>query len=298
VLLMATHIASLSAGEIVKFIFTLLFLVGSISTIVNQLPALARANASYKHLAQISKELEAEQIQTVMPSGIIRPNDFESIEIKDIQFLYEQSGDGFRIGPFDFSINKGEVVFIYGGNGSGKTTFINTLMGVYACHSGEILFNAGKIENGQLAKYRANFAFVASDYYLFEELYGIEKVDLEMWDYYLDLFELTGLLTLEEKKLSTVNLSTGQRKRLALMVALQEHKPVLVLDEWAADQDPLFRKKFYTKILPILKSKGFTVIAITHDDRYYHCADRLFRMEEGLLVPEDVKIFQSSLLQK
>lgn len=297
VLVMATRIASLSASEIVKYIFTLLFLVGSISTIVTQLSGLTRANASYKHLEQIRKDLEGMQTPGDLSCSNIKPNDFLSIETRDIQFLYDQSTDGFRIGPFDFSIAKGEIVFIYGGNGSGKTTYINTIMGVLVSSSGDILFNTEKIENHSLEKYRRNFSFVASDYYLFDELYGIEEVDRKMWDYYLELFELNGLLTLEGKKLSTVKLSTGQRKRLALMVVLQEKKPVLVLDEWAADQDPLFRKKFYTKILPFLKSKGITIIAITHDDRYYHCADKLFRMEEGVLIQEDMKIFQNRTLE-
>jgi len=297
VLLFATHISSLPADAIIKFIFTLLFLVGSITTIVTQLPGLTRANASYKHLTQISKQLESIQAQTDVSSGSLLSNEFRSIEVKGIQFLYEKSGDGFKIGPFDFSISKGETVFIYGGNGSGKTTFINTLMGLYFSSSGQIQFNSKKIDNGSFAKYRSNFAFVASDFYLFEELYGIEEVDLKLWHYYLALFELNGLLTLDGKKLSTVNLSTGQRKRLALIVALLENKPVLILDEWAADQDPLFRKKFYTKILPILKSEGITIVAITHDDRYYSYADRLFRMEEGLLIQEDKRLFQTRVFQ-
>jgi putative ATP-binding cassette transporter len=296
VLLMATRIESLSAGEIVKYIFTLLFLVGSISTIVTQLSSLARATASYKHLTQICEDLENEQRSSYFSSDHSGLDTFIFLKMKDIEFLYEQSSDRFRIGSFDFSISRGEVVFIYGGNGSGKTTFINLLMGVYDLKTGQILYNDEIVKSRSLEKYRMNFSFVASDYYLFDELYGINEVDLEMWNYYLVLFELEGLLTLEGKKLSTVNLSTGQRKRLALIVALQEKKPILVLDEWAADQDPLFRKKFYLEILPFLKTKGFTIIAITHDDRYYYCADRLLHMEEGLLKNEDLKLFQNKVL--
>lgn len=289
VLLFSAKITSLPADAIIKFLFSLLFLVGSISTVVTQLPVLTRANASYRHISSISAELESMQVVNETDTPVPA---FSSLTAENISFVYPGSADGFSIGPFSFTIRKGEMVFIYGGNGSGKTTFINILMGVYPHSSGELLLNECKLTESDYPAYRRNFAFVASDYYLFEELYGVEEVDMESWGQYLDLFELTGHVTLTGRKFSTTKLSTGQRKRLALIAALMEKKPVLVLDEWAADQDPHFRKKFYNEVLPAIQNKGITIIAVTHDDRYYHCADRLFHMEEGLLIRDNIKQFQ------
>ena len=86
---------------------------------------------------------------------------------------------------------------------------------------------------------------------------------------------------------NTVDLSTGQRKRLALIVSLLEKRPILLLDEWAADQDPEFRRKFYFDLLPALHRAGVTVVVVTHDDRYLDEMDlpaRRLRMDEGRFV--------------
>ncbi|MBH9340157.1 cyclic peptide transporter, partial [Pseudomonas aeruginosa] len=85
---------------------------------------------------------------------------------------------------------------------------------------------------------------------------------------------------------STPDLSTGQRKRLALINAWLEERPVLVFDEWAADQDPAFRRVFYTELLPDLKRQGKTIIVISHDDRYFEMADQLIRLSAGKVVKE------------
>ena len=83
---------------------------------------------------------------------------------------------------------------------------------------------------------------------------------------------------------STTRLSRGQRKRLALVTAYLEDRPIYLFDEWAADQDPLFRRVFYQRLLPELKRRGKTVVAVTHDDRYFDAADQLIKLEEGKVV--------------
>ena len=161
-------------------------------------------------------------------------------------------------------------------------------LGLWLPSAGEIRLNGVRVNHDNYPAYRAAFAVVYSNFYLFDELLGLETFSREKWDYYIRLFELEGKVTLEGNKFSTTELSTGQRKRLALIAALMEEKPVLVIDEWAADQDPYFRRKFYTEIIPLLKKEGIAIIAITHDDRYYNCADKLYRMDYGKLVRESV----------
>jgi putative ATP-binding cassette transporter len=189
----------------------------------------------------------------------------------------------FSIGPIDMAVSRNETLFIYGSNGTGKTTLILSILGLLKPKEGETSFNGIRLTDDNYRVYRTLFGVVFNDFYLFEKLYGIGEVDGEKAVYYLSLFELDNKVSFANRAFSSRDLSTGQRKRLALVATLLENKPVIVLDEWAADQDPHFRKKFYTRILPILKAEGFTIIAITHDDKYYHCADRLYKMENGRL---------------
>ena len=173
------------------------------------------------------------------------------------------------------------MVFIAGGNGSGKTTLFKLLTGLYKPTRGSILVN-GKILSD--LEYRQLFSPIYSDFHLFEKLYGYQnKVDETKIEELIKLMGLEEKVNFTDFGFSSTSLSTGQRKRLALISALIEDKPILVLDEWAADQDPQFRKFFYHQILPDLKKKGTTIIAITHDDNYFDMADRLYKMAEGQL---------------
>jgi putative pyoverdin transport system ATP-binding/permease protein len=98
--------------------------------------------------------------------------------------------------------------------------------------------------------------------------------------------QLDRKVTVADGVFSTVELSQGQRKRLALVMTYLEDRPFYVFDEWAADQDPLFKELFYTVLLCDLKSRGKTVVVITHDDHYYHVADRCVRLEDGRIVED------------
>jgi putative ATP-binding cassette transporter len=208
---------------------------------------------------------------------------FTGISIDDLEFYYDLQNKAFGIGPISMDINQGDTIFIYGGNGSGKTTFVYTLLGLYTPTAGGILLNGAIVNHLNYAAYRSMFAVVFSNFFLFDDLACADNCDMEKFHRYLQMFELEGKVELQHGRFSTTDLSTGQRKRLALIAALMEEKPLLVLDEWAADQDPYFREKFYMDIVPLLKEEGITLIAITHDDKYYHCADKLFRMDYGKL---------------
>ncbi|NML37864.1 cyclic peptide export ABC transporter [Chitinophaga sp. G-6-1-13] len=290
VLLFFSLILHISAGNTVSFVFTLFYLLGSLETIMVLLPGIARAGVAAKHLTTLKQELESVQQQDPEEVVGFRKEDFQSIVVRNLEFQYGDKDRFFALGPVDLEVSRGEVIFIYGSNGSGKSTFLNTLLGLYQHVAGEIMLNGVQVTDGYHTAYRGLFSVVFSDFYLFNELYGVADFDQQQWEYYLSLFELEGKVTLKGRRLSTTDLSTGQRKRLALIVALMENKPILVMDEWAADQDPYFRKKFYTEIIPVLKGIGYTIIAITHDDKYYYCADRLFRMDYGKLCPETVEM--------
>lgn len=272
-------------GEIVSFVFTLLYLLGSIGAIVAILPLLMRARVASNQLMELKQDLEKIYQGPAAKRLYGFRESFEQISCKDLVFSYESTEESFTVGPISFTLQRGDITFIYGGNGSGKSTFLHTLIGLWQPSSGHVSVKDLPLSDTAYQEYRSLFAVVFADFYLFRD---VTHLNLEKWDTYLDLFEMQGKVKLEGHTLSTVDLSTGQRKRLALILALMKERPVLVLDEWAADQDPYFRKKFYTEILPYLKQEGITVIAITHDDRYYHVADALYKMEEGHLYAESI----------
>ena len=288
VLLFLSVALNIRISNTVSFVFTLLYLLGAIETIMVLLPGLMRARIAARHLMDLKEELEEANFNNPIPSTFLQSDDFDRINVKELEFSYESDDKPFSIGPVDMEIGKGEIVFIFGGNGSGKTTLVNALLGLCVPAAGEIQLNGVKVANHNYPVYRTLFAVVFSDFYLFNDLHWLQQLDQEKWDYYIRLFELEGKITITDRTFSTTDLSAGQRKRLALIAALMEDKPILVLDEWAADQDPYFRKKFYTEVLPELKRGGITIIAITHDDKYYHCADRLYKMDYGKLTEEQV----------
>jgi putative ATP-binding cassette transporter len=222
-----------------------------------------------------------ENIETL---DILNANSFASkISFENVRFEYSLKNE-FSVGPLNFFINPRDLIFISGNNGSGKTTIFKLLTGLYQPTSGNIIIDNQSVWPESIFYYRSLFAVVFSDFYLFKQLYGINSIDPEWTNTWLDRLQLTNKLKIINGKFSTLKLSTGQRKRLALFAALAEKKPILILDEWAADQDPGFRQYFYNSILPLIRAENITVIAITHDENYFHLADKRLHLENGVLV--------------
>lgn len=284
ILIYAGDLLNVSLGTVVSFVFVLLYLMGPIVSVMTIMPAMNRATVSLKKMSELKAALQKlgnnHHVQDIRDS---KYSNFSKLEINDFTFAF--GTDKFGVGPINLSVNRNEVVFIHGGNGAGKTTFINTILKLYDLDKGEVYIDGQLIPAESIDGIKAMFAPVFSDFYLFDGFYGIKNVDLKKAAYLLKVFELEDKVSIENDRFSTIDLSTGQRKRLALISALLENRPILVLDEWAADQDPHFRRKFYTEIIPMMaEQEDKTIIAITHDDRYYDLADKLLKMEYGQLV--------------
>ncbi|PIK73696.1 ATP-binding protein, partial [Methylobacterium frigidaeris] len=208
---------------------------------------------------------------------------FRRIVLDRATFSHHAAGgeSGFRVGPVDLTVERGVTLFLTGGNGSGKTTFIRLLIGLYPASSGVIRVDGAPVTAAALADYRNLFSVIFSDNHLFAELYGIQEIDAALADELFALLEMQHKSKLEDGRFTVTKLSGGQRKRLALIGSLLEKRPICVFDEWAADQDPHFREKFYRVVLPFLKDRGITVLAITHDDAYFDLADIHVDMKNG-----------------
>ena len=281
---------TLAGASIGKTVTALVFVIGACFGLVQSIPILSAANAAAANIERLEARLAAAaagiRVEDVQPA-----TRFDGIEMRNVVFSYvEKSTDSvFKVGPVDFTLRSGELVFITGGNGSGKSTFLKLLASLYKPDSGEITLDGILVTDRTREAYRQLTSAIFVDYHLFQRLYGIRDPDPVEVDRLLAQFQLLDKTHLVNGEFDTIDLSTGQRKRLALIVTLLEKRPILLLDEWAADQDPEFRRRFYYDLLPTLHRAGVTVVAITHDDRYLDEMDlpaRRLRMDEGRFVEE------------
>lgn len=281
---------ALGGLTLTKTTTALMFIVGACFGLVQSIPILLNANAAADRIEQLEIELQA-TASALDAAGSAAPSRFDAIEMTGIQFRYVDkfSEATFKIGPIDFSLHPGELVFITGGNGSGKSTFLRVLAGLYPPDSGQIRLNGQQINDETRDKYRSLMSAIFFDYHLFRKLYGIPDPEPAEVDQLLRQFRLDTKTGVTNGEFRTLDLSGGQRRRLALIVSLLEKRPILLLDEWTAEQDPEFRRKFYDELLPDLMRAGATVVVITHDDRYLnelHLPARRIHMDEGRIVEQ------------
>lgn len=281
----------LSGDIITKTTAAILFIVGPLENLVAAAPVLARANVAINNLQEMETRIDEETTkdQPATEEQINALSHFKQLTLNKVTFSYRDSkgNEGFPLGPVNLTVKRGETLFIIGGNGSGKSTVMRLLTGLYYPRSGQIRSDNTVIGHDNYQAYREQFSLIMADFHLFDRFYGLEDVQTEEVQRLIDYMHMGEIVTYRDGQFSNINLSTGQRKRLAMITTLLENKPICIFDEWPADQDPTFRRRFYTEILPQLKEQGKTVIAISHDDHYFHCADRILKMSEGKFVDYD-----------
>ncbi|EYF04581.1 cyclic peptide export ABC transporter [Chondromyces apiculatus] len=272
-----------------KLIAGILFVWGPLGGCTGGLPAYLRSNVALSAIDDLERKLD----EALEAGGGKATEDpwqgrlATALEAHEIRYSYGDGGDGgdgkaaFRIGPMSLRIAAGETVFIVGGNGSGKSTFLKNLTGLYRPRFGSLSVDGVPVTEANVAAYRELFSAIYSDFHLFSKVYGLTGVAEPKVHALIEQMQLQHKTSFAGDRFTRRDLSTGQRKRLAMIVTLLEDRPICVFDEWAADQDPEFRKYFYEELLPSLKQRGKTVLAVSHDDRYFHCADRVITLEYG-----------------
>jgi len=270
------------------YAIALLYLMTPLQVIMNMIPSIGRANVALNKVRELGFSLTSQGDENV--PEVSPPAPWRTLEFQSVTHTYFREGElnNFVIGPLDLSFVVGEMVFITGGNGMGKTTLAKLLTGLYIPEQGGIYLDGQSINsNEKRERYRQYFSVIFADFYLFNRLMGLPDRDLnDDAKKYLAQLKLSDKVSIQDRTLSTVDLSHGQRKRLALLTAYLEDRPIYLFDEWAADQDPYFKNIFYAQLLPDLKAKGKTIFVITHDDRYYHVADRIIKLEDGCVVSD------------
>jgi putative ATP-binding cassette transporter len=275
----------ISRDVLVSTVLIILYMRAPIDVIVQMIPGLNRATIAMQKVSQLGLWADGgDSWESDIPMAEVDPG-WSSLELVGVTHSYrrDQEESIFLLGPIDLRFEPGEVVFLVGGNGSGKTTLAKLILGLYSPESGEIRLDGRAVGDADREGYRQRFSAVFSDFHLFDSLLGLEgKPDLEQQvRTYLSKLHLETKVRVDKGALSTIELSQGQRKRLALLTAYLEDRPIYLFDEWAADQDPYFKGIFYLELLPELKARGKTVIVISHDDRYYRVADRVIKLDYG-----------------
>jgi putative ATP-binding cassette transporter len=280
-------VTDISLQTLTGYALTVLYISGPLQLLVSIIPSFGQATVSLKKIEELGVSLTDSDAHDGAPSP--EGAGWSRLELREVTHSYyrEREAAAFTLGPVSLSFEPGELVFLIGGNGSGKTTFAKLLCGLYIPEGGEIRLDGVPIDESNVDDYRQYFSVVFTEFHLFEQLLGLPDSGLDdVAREYLKRLHLDHKVEVKDGKLSTTELSYGQRKRLALLTAFLEDRPIYVFDEWAADQDPIFKDIFYNSILPELRGRGKQVIVITHDDRYFHLADRIIKLDYGQVVED------------
>ncbi|HEY8358011.1 MAG TPA: cyclic peptide export ABC transporter, partial [Ramlibacter sp.] len=276
---------------IYKIAAAALFCVGPVIGVFSVAHVYSRAEIGLVHVLELERQLALHAPVEDADAAPAAFAGFRTITLEDIRFQYvdETGRPGFTTGPWSLQLQRGELLFLRGGNGNGKSTALKLLCGLYRPASGRILVDDVTVEHATLPAYRELFSAIFTDFHLFDRLHGLEGQPGERVRELIERMQLTHKVSYTDGRFSTLDLSTGQRKRLAMIVAQLEDREIYVFDEWAADQDSHFRGVFYTELLPDLRARGKTVVVVTHDERFWHLGDRLVTLEQGQMTVAPVQ---------
>lgn len=272
------------------YVLTVLYLMGPLAGVMSSLAVFSRADVALRKIDSLGISLAGESDDR---NNTPVPATFSRLELSGIAHTYgsDQSDDKFVLGPINLTFRRGELVFVVGGNGSGKSTLAKIVTGLYPPEAGAVLLDGRPITDANRDNFRQLFSTVFADFHLFDSMLGIRSPDMDVQaQEYLSQLHLSHKVKIVNGRFSTTSLSTGQRKRLALLTAYLEDRPFYVFDEWAADQDPLFKEIFYRQLLPELKQRGKTVLVITHDDKYFDVADRILKLDYGQIMQTSAEL--------
>ncbi|HHY86855.1 MAG TPA: cyclic peptide export ABC transporter [Verrucomicrobia bacterium] len=284
ILFLLPAVAAVTTETLTGYVVTTLYLMGPLAGALNSISLFGRANVALDKIEKVGVSLAEHSTEECPLEISTRDAAFETLSLVNVihTYTHEKDDSHFVLGPINLRFRPGELVFLVGGNGSGKSTLAKIITGLYVPEAGEIRLDGERITDANRDDYRQLFSAVFADFYLFDNLLGLKDGNLDdQAAEYLEQLHLSHKVKVRDGVLSTTAVSQGQRKRLALLTAYLEDRPFYLFDEWASDQDPHFKNVFYTQLLPELKARGKTVLVISHDDKYFHTADRIIKLDYG-----------------
>ena len=282
-------VVTVSSEALTGYVVAVLYMMSPIWGIIGAMPTLERGQVALENIERLGVSLDSgpANVQPIELAGR-EAEILPIVQWNEVVFSYgEEKGveAPFALGPISLELHPGELVFVIGGNGSGKSTFVKVLAGLYQPSQGHVTLAGTMITDANREWYREHFSVVFSDFHVFKRVLGQSDSLVErLAPQYLRLLHMDQKVTVHDRAFSTLDLSQGQRKRLALVTAYLEDRPIYVFDEWAADQDPQYKEIFYKTLLPDLRERGKLVVVITHDDRYFHLGDQVIKLDDGKVV--------------
>lgn len=275
-----------TSESVIQITAVILFIIGPLSSVVAGIPAYTRSDIAIRNILKLESELDNLKSEPPIfnPQMFREFSGFNTLEFRDIEFHYydRNKESSFSVGPINLTLSRGETLFMIGGNGSGKSTLLKLITGLYRPSKGDILVDGKPVRGITVQEYRELYSAIFADFHLFEKLYGIRNWQPDVVADLIKEMQLTQKTAFENGQFQNINLSTGQRKRIAMIVSKLEDRDIYIFDEWAADQDPTFREYYYYTLLPELKRNGKTIIVVSHDDsKYFATADRIVKMDMG-----------------
>jgi len=281
-------VLGINSNNLRQTLFMVFYLLGPFSAIVRFFPDMTNIKVNLDRIKTLTAELD--EISTgysELESSLSTLPDKLCVKFDNVIYSYMSDNENgsieFTLGPICAEIKTGEIIYITGGNGSGKSTLGKLITGIYPSQGGKTSINGRECN---IVELNECFSAVYSDFYLFKKLYGVDTdAKSDEIQNLLKMMKIDDRVEFnEDGSFKSLNLSTGQRKRLAYIVCYMDEKPLMLFDEWAAEQDPEFRQHFYTELLPGLKKNGKGIIVITHDDRFFDLADKMIKLERGVIV--------------
>ncbi|MBR08972.1 MAG: hypothetical protein CMP48_14990 [Rickettsiales bacterium] len=277
-----------SFEELSQFLLIALFTLSPLSNMSSFLPSLGKIDVAMEQIEKTGLILDEASVNRNASNPEFNNSQIGEnyLTLKDVSYTYFHEGEDkfFQLGPINLEIKKGELIYLLGGNGSGKSTLAKILCGLYLPESGSVSMSGHEVTKESLDEFRESFSAIFTDFFLFDQLNHLNHEKIADAERYIKLLELDKKVSIKDNRLSTVSLSTGQRTRLALLMAYLDDKPFYIFDEWAASQDPYYKEVFYRTLLPELKSRGKTLIIITHDEKYFDGADRIVMLQDGQML--------------
>ena len=256
------------AENVVAILAVSFFLWAQLRAVAATLPVLERGDGAIERLTHLETRLE----EAARP-----PVRYPLVELRALRFegvtYAHADGDGrslFELGPIDLTLAPGEILLVVGCGGSGKTTLMRLLAGLYRPRTGAALLNGRLVP---AAAYRSLCAVA-----LAPRADDPDDTDDAILDRALDLLRRLGLP--EQAPLLDQRLLRGARGA-AWLAARASDRPLLLLDGWGAHMDARGRDWFVRELLPALKRRGKCIVLTTDDVRLASHADRCLQLRQG-----------------
>ena len=221
------------------------------------------------------------------------------IEVKDLYKIYRLGEERVRaLNGVSFQIRRGQFCSIVGTSGSGKSTLLNMLAGLEPPTKGEIILIGEHMEHkkeNQLVRFRReHVGFIFQSYNLLPSMTALENIALPLsfqgvgrrkrMQEARKMLQLVGLSRYEKHR--PTQMSGGQQQRVGMARALVVSPEIIFADEPTGNLDSRTSEEMMGLMRDVVTKQGRTLVMVTHDDHLAQYADKIIRIQDGLIIED------------